>query len=324
LDGTDNGMDIGEQELLTAIGKVLSGAGPEVLVGPGDDAAVVRPGPGDLVITTDAMVEGTHFDRALTSARDLGYKAIVVNVSDIAAMGASPRTAVCALTLSDAVDAAWTMELFGGMREACDEHALWLVGGNLARGHDVTAAVTVIGEVASGRAVTRSGAHAGDAVVVTGSLGGSAAGRRIGSGSVTSLSADERDALDRHFRPLARVGEGQALAQAGGSAMIDISDGLALDLSRLCSASKVAATVRASAIPVHPAATLEEALTGGEDYELLATVPGVALEELTADLADRFGTPLSLIGHIATGQGVTIEDANGTRVLDPTGWDHFA
>jgi thiamine-monophosphate kinase len=239
-------------------------------------------------------------------------------------MGASPRTAVCALTLTDAVDAAWTMELFGGMREACDEHALWLVGGNLARGRDVTAAVTVIGEVASGRAVTRSGARSRDVVVVTGSLGGSAAGRRIGGGSVTSLSADERDALDRHFRPLARVGEGQALAQAGASAMIDISDGLALDLSRLCSASKVAATVRESSIPVHAAATLEEALTGGEDYELLATVPETALEELTADLTDRFGTRLSVIGHITTGQGVTVEGADGTRVLDPAGWDHFA
>jgi thiamine-monophosphate kinase len=324
LDGTDNGMDIGEQELLIAISKVLSGAGPEVLIGVGDDAAVVRPGPGDLVITTDAMVEGTHFDRTRTSARDLGYKAVVVNVSDIAAMGASPRTAVCALTLSDTVDAAWTMELFGGMREACDEHALWLVGGNLARGRDVTAAVTVIGEVASGRAVTRSGARAGDAVVVTGSLGGSAAGLRIGSASVTSLSTQERDALDRHFRPIARVGEGQALAQAGASAMIDISDGLSLDLSRLCGASKVAATIRESWIPVHPAATLEEVLTGGEDYELIATVPQSALGELTEDLAERFGTPLTMIGHIATGHGVTIEDVNGTRALDAAGWDHFA
>jgi len=254
-------MDVGEQELLTAIGKVLSGAGPEVLVGVGDDAAVVRPGPGDLVITTDSMVEGTHFDRGLTSARDLGYKAVVVNLSDIAAMGASPRTAVCALTLTDAVDAAWTMELFGGMREACDEHALWLVGGNLARGREVSAAITVIGEVASGRAVTRAGARAGDAVVVTGSLGGSAAGLRIATGSATSWSPEQRAALDRHFRPAGRVGEGQALAHAGATAMIDISDGLALDLSRLCRSSGVAANLRAGSIPVHAAATPIEALS---------------------------------------------------------------
>lgn len=317
-------MDVGEQELLTAIGKVLSGAGPEVLVGVGDDAAVVRPGPGDLVITTDAMVEGTHFDRGLTSARDLGYKAIVVNLSDIAAMGASPRTAVCALTLSDAVDAAWTMELFGGMREACDEHALWLVGGNLARGREVTAAITVIGEVASGRAVTRSGARVGDAVVVTGSLGGSAAGLRIAAGSATSLSLEQRDALYRHLRPAARIGEGRVLAHAGATAMIDISDGLALDLARLCRSSAVAASITAASIPVHPAAAATEALAGGEDYELLATVPTSTLGELTADLADRFGTPLTVIGHIAAGDGVTLEDRDGPRPLGAAGWDHFA
>lgn len=317
-------MDVGEQELLTAIGKVLSGAGPEVLVGVGDDAAVVRPGAGDLVITTDAMVEGTHFYRTLTSARDLGYKAVVANLSDIAAMGASPRTAVCALTLTDAVDASWTMELFGGMREACDEHALWLVGGNLAKGREVTVVITAIGEVSSGRAVTRSGARVGDAVAVTGSLGGSAAGLRIGSDATVSWSPQERDALDRHFRPVARVGEGQALARAGASAMIDISDGLALDLSRLCRSSGVAATIIATAIPVHAAATIDDAMTGGEDYELLATVPISALDELTVDLADRFGTPLTMIGHVDAGEGVTLEEPDGTRSLKAAGWDHFA
>ncbi len=317
-------MDVGEQELLTAIGKVLSGAGPEVLVGVGDDAAVVRPGPGDLVITTDAMVEGTHFDRTFTSARDLGYKAVVVNLSDIAAMGASPRQAVCALTLTDAVDAAWTMELFGGMREACDEHALWMVGGNLARGREITVAVTVIGEVARGRAVTRSGAQVGDAVVVTGSLGGAAAGLQIAAGSATSWSPDERSALTRHFRPEARVGEGQGIAHAGATGMIDISDGLALDLSRLCRASGVAANILASSIPVHPAATLEQALAGGEDYELLAALAPAAVTSLAADLMERFGTRLSVIAEIGPGAGLTIEDAAGRRKLDPAGWDHFA
>ena len=318
-------MDVGEQELLTAIGKVLSGTGPEVLVGVGDDAAVVRPGPGDLVITTDAMVEGTHFDRALTSARDLGYKAVIVNLSDIAAMGASPRSAVCALTLTDGVDAAWTMELFGGMRQACDEHALWMVGGNLARGREIAVAITVIGEVARGRQITRSGAQVGDAVVVTGFLGGSAAGLQIAAGSAASWSGVERGALDRHFRPVARVGEGQGIAHAGATSMIDISDGLSLDLSRLCSASGVAANIHASSIPVHPAATLDQALAGGEDYELLATVPPETADSLAADLMERFGTRLSVIGQIEPGDGsITIDDAAGRRTLDPAGWDHFA
>ncbi|MEA2551224.1 MAG: thiamine-monophosphate kinase, partial [Actinomycetota bacterium] len=291
-------MDVGEQELLTAIGKVLSGAGPEVLVGIGDDAAVVRAGPGDQVITTDAMVEGTHFDRGRTSARDLGYKAVVVNLSDIAAMGASPRTAVCALTLTDDVDAAWTMELFGGMRDACDEHALWMVGGNLAKGREVSVAITVVGEVATGRAVGRGGAREGDVIVITGSLGGSAAGLRLADAAPATWSDADRDALRLHFRPAARVAEGQALANAGATAMIDVSDGLSLDLSRLCLASNLAATLDAAAVPVHPAATPEEALNGGEDYELLATVGADVVAEITTDLDNRSGTRLTLIGRM--------------------------
>ena len=121
-------VDISEDELLTAIGRVLSGTGPEVLVPVGDDAAVVRRGAGDLVLSTDALVEGTHFDRAMSTPRDIGYKAIAVSLSDIAAMAGSPRYALCALTLSGDVDAGWTMELFGGMREATDEFACALVG----------------------------------------------------------------------------------------------------------------------------------------------------------------------------------------------------
>ena len=157
-------MDLTEDGLLEAIRRVLSGAGPEVRVGVGDDAAVLAPTGGELVITTDAMVEDVHFVRGPSGARDLGHKAIVVNVSDIAAMGASPRAAVCALTLPPDVETGWVMELFGGMREACDEYALWLVGGDLSRGREVSIAVTVTGEVAPGKAVLRSGAGPGEPV----------------------------------------------------------------------------------------------------------------------------------------------------------------
>ena len=317
-------MDITEEELLAAIAKVLSGAGPEVVVGVGDDAAVLSPTAGQLVITTDAMVEGTHFRRSTTSARDLGYKAIAVNVSDIAAMAASPRAAVCALTLSGAVDAAWTIELFGGMREACDEYALWLVGGNLARGPEVTVAVTVTGEVAPGRAVRRSGARPGDVLVVTGSLGGSAAGLRIAGARASSWTADERDALARHLRPVARVGEAQILAGRGATAMIDISDGLALDLARLCRASGVGAEVEAAGIPVHPAASLKEALSGGEDYELVAAMPADACAEAADEVKEQFGVPLSVIGRVTAEPGLVLvgDDGEG-QPLEPSGWDHF-
>ena len=317
-------MDLSEEELLEAIRRVLSGVGPEVRVGVGDDAAVLAPTGGELVVTTDALVEDVHFVRGLTGARDLGHKAIAVSVSDIAAMGASPRAAVCALTLPGELDAAWVTELFGGMREACEEYALWLVGGDLARGREIAIAVTVTGEVAPGRAVLRSGARPGDHVVVTGELGGSSAGLRL-NGLRTMPTEEQRTLIRRHLRPTARVGEGGVLAGHGATAMIDVSDGLALDLTRVCRASGVAATIAISDVPVAHLATLEDALGGGEDYELLATMPnGPALEAARAELKEAFGVPLAVIGTIVKGAGVTAVDADGTEhPLEPIGWDHF-
>jgi thiamine-monophosphate kinase len=319
-------MDLTEDELIAAIGRVLSGAGPEVLVGPGDDAAVVQPGSGELVLTTDAMVEGVHFLIDRTTPRDLGYKAIAVNVSDIAAMGGSPRFALCALTLTDTIDAAWVVELAGGMRECCDEFALSLVGGNLSRGGELSIVVSVTGEVGPGRAVRRGGARPGDRIVVTGSLGGAAAGLRVSS--QRSWSPDERDALRRSMRPVPRVGEAAILSAHGVTSMMDVSDGLALDLSRLCRASDVGARIEIARLPIHPAATVTEALGGGEDYELLATLPGLdAAEEARAELREGFGVSLSEIGAIIGAEGgepLVAVEADGTeRPVAIEGWDHF-
>ena len=173
--GTD-AMELTEDQLIEAIRKVLSGEFPGVQVGIGDDAAVVESGTGSTVLSTDMLIEGVHFERSSISARDLGAKSIVVNVSDIAAMAASPRYAMVSLGIPVDVDAAWVMELFGGMRAACDEYALALVGGDTNRADAVVIAVAVVGEVGSGHAVTRSGARPGDIVVVTGSLGAAAGG----------------------------------------------------------------------------------------------------------------------------------------------------
>ena len=317
-------VDISEDELLTAIGRVLSGTGPEVLVPVGDDAAVVRRGAGDLVLSTDALVEGTHFDRAMSTPRDIGYKAIAASISDIAAMAASPRYALCALTLSDDVDAGWTMELFGGMREASDEFACTLIGGNLARGADVTVAITVTGEVARGAAVRRGGAKPEDVVVVTGTLGGAAAGRRLARRGAP-WTEDELDAIHHHERPAPRVGEAPVLARNGATAMIDVSDGLARDLARLCEASGVGVRLDPAAVPAHPAAAEGEALGGGEDYELLATMPSAgAVVDAASELADVFATPLTAIGTITTEGLQTVDDSGKTHPLEPSGWDHFA
>lgn len=317
-------MDVTEEDLLVAIRRVLSGAGPDVVVPVGDDAAVVRPGSGDLVLTTDTLVEDTHFILATTTARDLGAKAIAVNVSDVAAMAASPRYALCALTLTDDVDAAWAMELFGGMREACDGYACTLVGGNLARGREVTVAVTVTGEVAPGHAVTRAGAAVGDRVVVTGELGSAAAGWRIKRLRGAWDGAD-LEAIRRADRPVARVGEAQILARHGASAMIDVSDGFALDLSRLCAAAGVGARVRLIDLPAGPRALPEEVLGGGEDYELVATLPSAgAVEAARAEIDDAYGVPLADVGEIVEGDGIVAVEPDGEeRRLTPSGWDHF-
>ena len=315
-------MDLSEAELLVAIGRVFGADGPDVAVGPGDDAAVTTPGSGDLVLTTDALVEGVHFHRDLTTPRDLGYKAIAVNLSDIAAMAASPRYALCALTLSEDVDAAWVIELAGGMRECCDEFAVTLVGGNVARGRDVTIAVTATGEVVPGRAVRRDGARPGDRLVVTGRLGGAAAGLRLAERR--SWNDEERDALRRHVRPTPRVGEAGVLASHGATSLIDVSDGLALDLARLCEASEVGARVDLAGVPVHPAATFDEAVAGGEDYELLGTVPsGDAVAAARSQLAEAFGVPLAEIGRIIETGLVAVEPDGTERPLEPEGWDHF-
>jgi thiamine-monophosphate kinase len=315
-------MDLTEDQLIAAINRVLSGAGHEVVVGPGDDAAVVSPGSGELVLTTDSMIEGVHFRNELTTPRDLGYKSIAVNVSDVAAMAASPRFAICALALTDAIDSGWVVELAGGMRECCDEFGLTLVGGNLSRGSEVSIVVTVTGEVVPGRAVRRDGARPGDRLVVTGSLGGSAAGLRMAS--QRSWSDDEHDALRRYMRPTPRVGEAGILSTHGVTSMMDVSDGLAIDLSRLCRASGTGARVEIERVPVHPAATAAEALEGGEDYELLATLPDSdAVEDARPELREGFGVSLSDIGAIIEEGLVAVDDDGAERPLRIEGWDHF-
>lgn len=321
-----------EDELIEAIRRVV-GTGPGVLTGIGDDAAVLTPGRGEVVVTADVLVDGVHFASSNINARDLGAKAVAVNVSDLAAMGASPRWATCTLVMPVDTDPGWVVELAGGMKDATDEYACALVGGDLSRGEALVLSVTVGGEVAPGRAVLRSGARPGDIVVVTGELGAAAGGlvleRRADPGLIGSDWA--RGLLEAHHRPTARVAEGLTLAGAGATAMMDLSDGLLLDLSRLCAASQVGAHLDPNAVPVAEGLlVLSEAtgldpralaLSGGEDYELLATLPADGAEGLSQTFAERFGLALTKIGEIVEGEGLT--DDQG-RELEPEGWDHFA
>ncbi len=322
-----------EDELIETIRKILSGQLPGVVLGPGDDAALVEMGDRLGVLTADMLVEGVHFDLGMLSPRDLGYKAVAVNVSDVAAMGGSPRFGLVALGLPKDVEAAWIVELYGGLREAADEYALALVGGDVSRADRLVISVTVTGEAPRGGTVTRSGAKPEHRIVVTGVLGAAAGGLHLARAQPRDAAADWGHELLRALcRPIARVGEGQTLAQNGATAMMDISDGLALDLSRLCRESEVGAAVDLSRVPVAPGLghlagvdPLRLALEGGDDYELLATLPAWAVEPATEKLKERFGTPLTDIGEIREGSSLVAVGPDGReRPLEPKGWDHFA
>jgi len=332
---------LNEADLIGTIERLLPAAPPDVLAGIGDDAAVVRIGDRLVLLSTDMLVEGVDFDRSTITARDLGYRAIAVNLSDIAAMGGSPRYCLVALGMPRDPDPAWFVELVSGMVEAAREHAVAIVGGDLSRAETVVLSVTATGESVPGGVVLRSGAKPGDRLVVTGRLGAAAGGLRLlAAGPREAARARSagwgRDLLDAQCRPAARVAEGQVLARAGATAMIDVSDGLARDLGRVCAASAVGAIVRLDRLPLAPGLQdllrltgddpLDLALHGGEDLELLATLPAAAVEPAAATLAERFGTPLTDIGEMRADPDARIvatSQDGAERPLAPAGWDHF-
>jgi len=279
-----------------------------------DDAAVVDvPGGGSVVVSVDSTVEGVHVDLSVCTAADVGWKALMGALSDLAAMGASPLGALVALCVpGGAGHGEVALGVMGGVAEASTATGCPVAGGDVSAAGELVVAVTVLGTVeGDGTAVSRSGASAGDAVLVTGPCGGSAAGLRelrAGAGSGSG---------DAYRRPVARLREGEAARRAGAHAMIDVSDGLALDLHRLADASGVGFVL--DDVPVVPGATLEEALGGGEDYELLIAVS----EDEVPGLTDRF-TAAGLrrpipIGAFTEDRGV--RTLRG-RVLDRLGWQH--
>ncbi len=330
-----------EDELVAAIRRVLAGEADGVRLGVGDDAAVVEAGSGDLILTSDMLVEDADFRLGRISPRDLGYKAIVVNVSDIAAMAASPRYALVSLGLPSDIDLPWVVELYGGMRTACDEYALTIVGGDLSSAGQVVVSVSVAGSAAPGKTVTRSGARPGDRVVVTGALGAAAGGRVLADlapqdAAKAASSEWGRALLEASARPVARVGEAQTLAAHGATAMIDVSDGFARDLARLCESSGMGARIRTADVPLASGLTslaevtrvepLRLALGGGEDFELIATLPSDAVDAARAELEERFFVALTEVGEVTEGDDVldVLADGGAEVPLAPLGWDHFA
>lgn len=296
-----------------------------VPVGVGDDAAVARLRDGSsLVATTDALVEGVHFRWDWSSPADVGYKAVAVNVSDLAAMGAEPKWLLLALCAPPSTPTERLQGLYEGIAEACAEYGAELIGGDTVGADEVVLAVTALGEI-EGDPLKRSGAKVGDVLAVTGSLGRAAAGvNLLLSQNPKKVSPEDALAcMDAHRRPVANVAEGRALRKAGVHAAIDLSDGLASDVRRLADASGVGIELEVGRLPVAPEARrIAEArgwdlermvLGGGEDLELLVALPSGQTP---------IGVDLIEIGRVVDEGLWLVRDGERTH-LPAEGWDHF-
>jgi thiamine-monophosphate kinase len=339
---------LGEFGLIERIRAALPAPGPNVIMGIGDDVAVLKaPAGGGLdsdavwLATCDVQVEGAHFLRNAIPPRSLGRKSLAINLSDIASAGGTPRYALVSLGLPADLDVEFIDELYAGLRDAGSEFGVDVVGGNISRSRlGIFIDVFLLGEALRANVVLRSGARAGDRIMVTGSVGDAAAGVAL------LLDPQLKNATDPAFAALARsrqdcpaprVREGALIgSMRTASAMIDVSDGIAGDLHHICERSAVGVRLFTDRLPVSPenralsrAARGDEwhfALHGGEDYELLFTAPPGRAEDLAKKITADTGTPVSDIGEIipADEPSQLVLPHGSARPLKGSGWDHFA
>jgi thiamine-monophosphate kinase len=298
------------------------------VLGVGDDCALVDVTNGmDLAVSTDTMVSGTHFFPDV-DPENLGHKALAVNLSDIAAMGAMPYWAMLALTLPS-VDHAWLAAFAKGFFDLAQEYNVSLVGGDTTRG-PLTLTVTIMGEVPAGAALRRNGAKVGNDVWVSGNIGDAALAVAHRHGKLVLTESDYHEAVMRLYEPTPRVALGQAL-RGLATAAIDVSDGVLADLGHICRLSGVGATVELDKMPVSAIGAKHFAseagrnaiISGGDDYELCFTAPPNSRESIE-DLVDMLGIPLTRIGQVKRGKGVSLLGIDGKAVkIDGRGYDHF-
>jgi thiamine-monophosphate kinase len=291
-------------------------------VGIGDDCAVLHPQRGkELVVTTDLSLENVHFRRDWHPPQSVGHRCLARGLSDLAAMGARPEAAFLSLAFPAELTGPWMDAFLDGLMALAEQYQVPLAGGDMAKSPVVIADIVLLGSVPSGKALLRSGARAGDVIYVTGALGGSAAELR----ALERRPGDYRGKYKvghPHLYPEPRLAAGRKLTRGGlATAAIDLSDGLSTDLAHLCDESRLAAEIDVEALPVDARATLEQALHGGEDYELLFTA-----SPRTKVPTQVGGVLTHAIGRMKKrGKGPKVElDRDGTRtVLKPGGWNHF-
>ena len=345
--------------LIHAIQQLSSKRSPGTIIGIGDDAAVLKIGPSKLLLaTTDMLIEDVHFDLSYTDFYSLGWKSASINLSDVAAMGGLPRFCLTSLALPVHIPVKAVMDFYRGFNALLRIHKTVLVGGDTCSSTSgLVISVTVLGEAKKRTVISRAGAKKGDRIFVTGTLGDSGAGmellrsaecgmRNRGSktakGEGSGVRGKDRKSeirnpksamstlIERHLRPVPRVEWGRRIALSGcASSMIDVSDGLSSDLLHLCEESGTGALLHGDRIPFSPAllrsadqlrkSPLEYALSGGEDYELLFTVPSARMKTLEA-----LRIPVTEIGTITTGKAMLQVSETGSKIpLRPTGYNHF-
>ena len=320
--------ELGEFGLIEMVAKTVGVPdGDALLIGIGDDAACWR-AQGLQLATTDTLIEGIHFDLRHITWRELGWKSMAVNLSDIAAMGGQPRYAMVTLGLPGDIEVENIIELYKGMAKLARKFDVQIVGGDMVGAPIVAITVALIGEIRDeSKLLRRSAAKPGDRIAVTGQLGASAAGLVV---TQKKLDIDKKTAATlrkTHCKPNPRIEEGQALARHGVKAAMDVSDGLVIDIEKICLASKVGAKIYSDRLPIHPGVvkafggeSIVFALSGGEDYELLFTAP----QEIVTSVKKALACPVTVIGEIVKGKGVKVFDENEKRLtLKAIGWDHF-
>jgi thiamine-monophosphate kinase len=326
---------MGEFELLARVWERLPDPGPTVVLGAGDDAAVTVPG-GATATSVDALIEGVHFRRGQAELSLVGRKALATALSDLAAMGAAPGEAYVVLGAPTDLEEDECLELVDGMVSLATETGTTIAGGDVTRAPVLMLSVTVVGHAASPeQLVGRGGARPGDLLVLTGELGGAAAGLALLERPelAAAVAAETAEHLRRRqLDPAPRLKAGRALAAAGASAMIDLSDGLGGDADHLAARSGAALRIAASSLPLAKgvaeigAATgqnpLQLAASGGEDYELLAALPPERLEDASSAIGEAAEASLTPIGEVVAGKGVEIRLPGGAS-LELRGYDQL-